>query len=226
MAYNGTGQNEYVIPGSRADAARNAEQAKLLAKIDTSTTETSTSVKNINKTMNGEVVQSEQIVENTGESVQNEKAMIEGLNRVAEIMKGLGMDQTAEVLKGGVDTIKTGLGGAIQADVAKKLSAYGITPASDPAMEAQIRSMVQGFIPGNLTSFDSGGMLPPGLTMAYNGTGLPERVVPAGGGGVGTMVKTEIHFNGNVYGDQHLKSEIHRLVDQRDRQFNSRQRKR
>jgi hypothetical protein len=36
--------------------------------------------------------------------------------------------------------------------------------------------------------YDSGGFLPPGLSLAYNGTGRPELVTPAGRGGGGTTV--------------------------------------
>jgi TP901 family phage tail tape measure protein len=40
-------------------------------------------------------------------------------------------------------------------------------------------AMAQGGLLDRFQSFDSGGYLQPGMTMAYNGTGKPERVVPA-----------------------------------------------
>jgi cell wall-associated NlpC family hydrolase len=46
-------------------------------------------------------------------------------------------------------------------------------------------------------SFDSGGWLRPGWTMAYNGTGRPERVTPAVTGG-----DVHVHLHGDVYGDR------------------------
>jgi len=36
--------------------------------------------------------------------------------------------------------------------------------------------------------YDRGGWLQPGLTLAYNGTGRPEQVIPAGGGRAGTVI--------------------------------------
>jgi hypothetical protein len=45
---------------------------------------------------------------------------------------------------------------------------------------------------GRLQGFDQGGWLPPGFSLAYNGTGRPERV---GGGG-----DVHVHFHGPVYG--------------------------
>jgi hypothetical protein len=36
---------------------------------------------------------------------------------------------------------------------------------------------------GGLVSYDRGGWLQPGATMAWNGTGRPEQVLPARGGG-------------------------------------------
>ena len=41
---------------------------------------------------------------------------------------------------------------------------------------------------GHGHGYDSGGWLPPGLSMAYNGTGRPERVLPHGGGSGGRVV--------------------------------------
>ena len=45
--------------------------------------------------------------------------------------------------------------------------------------------------------FDRGGWLPPGLSLAYNGTGRPERVSPPGQGG-----DVHVHLHGPVYGDR------------------------
>jgi hypothetical protein len=39
-------------------------------------------------------------------------------------------------------------------------------------------------VPGGVLTFDRGGLLPPGLNLAYNGTGRSETVSPAGSGGV------------------------------------------
>jgi hypothetical protein len=44
--------------------------------------------------------------------------------------------------------------------------------------------------------YDAGGLLQPGLTLAWNGTGSPERVTPASGGGG----EVHIHFHGPVVG--------------------------
>lgn len=53
-------------------------------------------------------------------------------------------------------------------------------------------------------AYDRGGWLPPGLSMAYNGTGRPERVLGPGQGG-----DIVINFNAPVYGDrQALTREI------------------
>ena len=41
--------------------------------------------------------------------------------------------------------------------------------------------------------YDQGGYLAPGLTLAYNGTGVPERVLPPGGGGSGTTYVINVH---------------------------------
>jgi TP901 family phage tail tape measure protein len=49
--------------------------------------------------------------------------------------------------------------------------------------------------------FDRGGYLPPGLTMAWNGTGAPERVVGPGGGGAVTVhapLTVTVHTSANV----------------------------
>lgn len=61
--------------------------------------------------------------------------------------------------------------------------------------------------------YDKGGMLRPGWTMAYNGTGRNERVVPAGGGG-GTVVNNYT-INATHYSDaQALQRELVNLNKQ------------
>jgi hypothetical protein len=50
-----------------------------------------------------------------------------------------------------------------------------------------------------LQSFDGGGSLQPGLTLAWNGTRRPESV---GGGDV------HVHFHGDVYGDKYSITKI------------------
>jgi hypothetical protein len=47
---------------------------------------------------------------------------------------------------------------------------------------------------GKLKTFDTGGWLPPGLTMAHNGTGRPERILGPGDG-----AGTTIHIHGDIY---------------------------
>lgn len=59
----------------------------------------------------------------------------------------------------------------------------GYRPAYDryPTITLRSGAVVQSLRPGGrdpfVRSYDTGGMLPPGVTMAYNGTGRPERVV-------------------------------------------------
>ena len=48
----------------------------------------------------------------------------------------------------------------------------------------------------NPVAYDQGGVLPPGLTMAYNGTGQPEQVVGPGGAGPST-IHVPIYIDGN-----------------------------
>ena len=43
---------------------------------------------------------------------------------------------------------------------------------------------IPGLLSGRYAGYDSGGYLMPGLTLAYNGTGQPERVSPPGEGNV------------------------------------------
>jgi len=51
--------------------------------------------------------------------------------------------------------------------------------------------------------YDRGGLLKPGLTLAYNGTGRPEQVIPPGrGGGAGTGPVTIVVENRGVIGSQ------------------------
>lgn len=49
---------------------------------------------------------------------------------------------------------------------------------------------------GGYVGYDSGGLLMPGLTLAYNGTGQPETITPPGAGGGGSMVHTTINIDG------------------------------
>jgi hypothetical protein len=54
--------------------------------------------------------------------------------------------------------------------------------------------------PGQIGSghgYDQGGLLMPGLTLAYNGTGRPEQVIPAGRGGAGGHFVLEIRGSGH-----------------------------
>src|SRR5262249_35104991 len=53
----------------------------------------------------------------------------------------------------------------------------------------------------NLSWYDNGGLLKPGLTLAYNGTGRPEQVIPPGRGGGGGSVTVVIENHG-VIGSQ------------------------
>jgi hypothetical protein len=50
---------------------------------------------------------------------------------------------------------------------------------------------------GRVLSFDRGGMLPPGLSLAYNGTRHYERVTPASSGS-GIVVHNHYHFDNYV----------------------------
>jgi hypothetical protein len=47
-------------------------------------------------------------------------------------------------------------------------------------------------------SFDSGGLLRPGWTAAYNGTGRPEAVVPVGAAPAGGGSVTEVHHHRTI----------------------------
>ena len=51
---------------------------------------------------------------------------------------------------------------------------------------------------GGYVGYDAGGYLMPGLTMAFNGTGKPERVVPPGGAGEGTVIHNVVNLDGHV----------------------------
>jgi SLT domain-containing protein len=52
--------------------------------------------------------------------------------------------------------------------------------------------------------YDRGGMLEPGLTLAYNGTGRPEQVIPGGRGGSGE-VHVHLHNEGVIGSQQELE---------------------
>jgi len=79
------------------------------------------------------------------------------------------------------------LGGSIWNPVANLVSA-----------ERYIRAVygnprnIAGLFGGTYYGYDSGGVLPPGRSLAYNGTGRPEMVVPARGG-TGGNVTVHVH---------------------------------
>jgi hypothetical protein len=61
---------------------------------------------------------------------------------------------------------------------------------------------------GGMVSYDRGGWLRPGATMAWNGTGRPEQVIPSRGGG-GQVAKVELEITG---GDQELVTLLRKIV--------------
>lgn len=65
--------------------------------------------------------------------------------------------------------------------------------------------------------FDRGGILRPGFTLAWNGTGRDERVVPPGSGQRPIVVNSELHIHGPFYGDDKLKEELRKSHEQHDR---------
>ena len=66
---------------------------------------------------------------------------------------------------------------------------------------------------GEPKAYDSGGYLPTGLSLAYNGTGRPEPVIPAGRLGSG-QVHVHLH-NGGVIGSQaELMRWLHNGIDE------------
>ena len=66
------------------------------------------------------------------------------------------------------------------------------------------------------TGFDKGGWLKPGLSLAYNGTGRPEQVMPAGRGG-GATVTYNINVNTLPGGEREAGRKIVECI----RQFES-----
>lgn len=58
----------------------------------------------------------------------------------------------------------------------------------------------------SLGQFDTGGWLMPGMTMAYNGTGRPERILGPGEGGGNTIVN--VYVQGSVQTEQDLAQSI------------------
>lgn len=68
--------------------------------------------------------------------------------------------------------------------------------------------------------YDQGGWLMPGLTMAYNGTGRPERIVPPGGGASGglTIENLTLAFNGPVGSRRELENWLVSSFEQLQRQ--------
>ncbi len=74
---------------------------------------------------------------------------------------------------------------------------------------AFLQSVIAPFINGGMvTSYDSGGWLKPGLTMAYNGTGRNEQV----GGGQNVNVSLTVDTAGGSAADQYLAQMIRRFV--------------
>jgi SLT domain-containing protein/phage-related protein len=58
-----------------------------------------------------------------------------------------------------------------------------------------VRSVLHG---GGYVGYDSGGYLMPGITMAVNNTGKPERVTPAGGDGEGHLIHNVVNLDGKT----------------------------
>lgn len=67
---------------------------------------------------------------------------------------------------------------------------------------------------GGVLTFDRGGYLPAGLSLAYNGTGRPEPVIPAGrgAGGGGVPVVLEVSSGGASEFEQFMLAMIRRFV--------------
>jgi hypothetical protein len=113
----------------------------------------------------------------------------------------------------------SGAYGIPQALPPSKMGAAANPPQSNP--RAQIAWMI-GYIRGRYGDpagaashervfnwYDRGGALPPGLSLAYNGTGRPEQVIPAGRGGVTVVLE-----NRGVIGSQmELENWLVRSVD-------------
>jgi phage-related protein len=76
-------------------------------------------------------------------------------------------------LKAGFDSFKEWFSSLIKAPLAKLTGAGGGVVGD---MAAAIARQLVGGLKAKVAAFDSGGYLQPGLTMAYNGTGQPERV--------------------------------------------------
>jgi hypothetical protein len=83
----------------------------------------------------------------------------------------------------------------------------------------------QGMVLDSMQSFDKGGWLEPGLTMAYNGTGRPEQVVPVASGAVpgaapaGQVIyqdNRKVTVKGQVWRLHELERELSRVRKDRD----------
>ncbi len=57
---------------------------------------------------------------------------------------------------------------------------------------------IPGLLSGHYSGYDQGGMLMPGLTLAYNGTGQPEKVTPPGGGGEASVIHNVVNLDGQT----------------------------
>lgn len=66
-------------------------------------------------------------------------------------------------------------------------------------------------VPGGVLTFDEGGYLPPGLTVAYNGTGKPEPVVPGGGGSITVVIENNGVIGSQQEMDTWLQTSMNRL---------------
>lgn len=73
---------------------------------------------------------------------------------------------------------------------------------------------------GKVGTYDSGGFLPEGLSLAYNGTGSPEPVIPASkirGGDGATQVTVNVTVHGSVSTEEDLVDAIARGLQSRSR---------
>jgi hypothetical protein len=67
-------------------------------------------------------------------------------------------------------------------------------------------------VPGGVLTFDKGGYLPPGLTVAYNGTGKPEPVVPGAGGSITVVIENNGVIGSQQEMDTWLQNSMNRLA--------------
>ena len=66
--------------------------------------------------------------------------------------------------------------------------------------------------------YDRGGLLKPGFTLAYNGTGQPEQVIPAGRGGGGGSITIVIENRGVIGSQAETDTWLHNSIDRLARQ--------